>query len=93
MVIILDIPTVAHIPAVVSVFTESDFYAKFRSRKTEDRIELLTNVVYHLCGPNVIEDPRYQAFMRGFNSNVYVRSSSSIPPYCLTCKLWLFYSI
>jgi ribonuclease Z len=77
VMIILDIPTVAHIPAVVSAFTESDFYAKFRSRKTEDRIELLTNVVYHLCGPNVIEDPRYQAFMRGFNSNVYV---CSLPP-------------
>ena len=80
VMIILDIPTVAHIPAVVSAFTESDFYAKFRSRKTEDRIELLTNVVYHLCGPNVIEDPRYQAFMRGFNSNVHVRSISPLFP-------------
>ena len=77
VMIVLDIPTVAHIPAVVSAFTESDFYAKFRSRKAEDRIEFLTNVVYHLCGPNVIEDPRYQAFMRGFNSNVHVRS---LPP-------------
>ena len=71
--IILDIPTVAHIPAVVSAFTKSDFYAKFRSRKAEDRIEYLTNVVYHLCGPGVIEDSRYQAFMRGFNSTVNVR--------------------
>jgi len=33
----------------------------------------MTNVVYHLCGPGVIKDSRYQAFMRGFNSNVNVR--------------------
>jgi ribonuclease Z len=72
--IILDIPTVAHIPAVVSAFTKSDFYAKFRSRKSEDRIEYLTNVVYHLCGPGVIEDLRYQAFVRGFNSQANVCS-------------------
>jgi len=66
-----------HIPAVISAFAESDFYARFRSRKAEDRIEYLTNVVYHLCGPGVIEDARYQAFMRGFDSNVNVRSLSS----------------
>ena len=75
--IILDIPTVEHIPAVISAFTESDFYAKFRSRKAEDRVEYLTNVVYHLCGPDVIEDSRYQAFMRGFSSSVNVCSLSS----------------
>ena len=78
VVIILDIPTTAHIPAVISAFTESDFYAKFRSRKAEDRTEYLTNVVYHLCGPDVIEDSRYQEFMRGFNSNVNVCSLSSL---------------
>ena len=70
--IVLDVPSLAHIPAVVTAFTESDFYAKFRSRRMEDRIEYQTNVVYHLCGPGVIEDSRYQAFMRGFNSQVYV---------------------
>lgn len=81
VVVILDIPTVAHIPAVVSAFANSDFYAKFRSRKSEDRTEYLTNVVHHLCGPGVIEDSRYQAFMRGFNSQVNV------------CSLHIFFAV
>lgn len=81
--IILDVPTIAHIPAAISAFTKSDFYAKFRSRKVEDGIEYLTNVVYHLCGPGVIEDSRYQAFMRGFNSNINVCSLS----FHLSCDL------
>lgn len=70
--IILDIPSPAHIPALVSAFTDSLFYAKFRSHRDEDREEFAVNVVYHLCGEGVLEDDRYKEFMRGFSSHTHV---------------------
>ncbi|KAG5640501.1 hypothetical protein DXG03_008289 [Asterophora parasitica] len=65
-IIILDIPTTTHIPALLSSFADSPFYAKFRSQRPEDVKEYSVRSVFHLCGKGVLEDERYIAFMNGF---------------------------
>lgn len=70
---ILDVPTPEHIPELVASFTENPFYARFRSKAEEDAKEYHVHAVFHLCGPGVLEDERYKAFMRGFADGVHVR--------------------
>ncbi|KAH9479322.1 tRNAse Z TRZ4, mitochondrial [Psilocybe cubensis] len=69
-IVILDVPSVAHISSLISSFQESDFYQKFWAKdpavfETTER-EYNMRVVYHMCGPGVLEDKRYKAFMHGF---------------------------
>ena len=45
----------------MAYFTDSPFYRKFRSKREEDLQEYVVSTVIHLCGDNVLEDPRYQA--------------------------------
>ncbi|KAF9565899.1 hypothetical protein CPC08DRAFT_143698 [Agrocybe pediades] len=71
-VLILDVPSVAYIPTLISSFKNSEFYGKFWSEdpitlEAEDR-EYNTRLVYHLCGQGVLEDEKYKEFMRGFSS-------------------------
>ncbi|KAH9852566.1 hypothetical protein C2E23DRAFT_826150 [Lenzites betulinus] len=65
-VLILDVPSPAYIPSLVTSFTESPFFAKYRSRKESERKEHPIHAVFHLCGEGVLEDPRYKTFMNGF---------------------------
>ncbi|GLB41597.1 putative tRNase Z endonuclease [Lyophyllum shimeji] len=69
--LILDIPTTMHIPALLSSFEGSPFYAKFRSQRPEANNEYSVRSVFHLCGKGVLEDERYIAFMDGFAPNVH----------------------
>lgn len=71
-VLILDIPTPAHISSLVSAFENSPFYSKFRSTKPEDLKEYAVRSVFHICGNDVLENERYIAFMNGFASGAHV---------------------
>ncbi|KAF8647735.1 hypothetical protein AX16_006570 [Volvariella volvacea WC 439] len=71
VVIVLDIPTTSHISSLISTFQESLFYQRFRSTKPEDLKEHSVRTIYHLCGKDVLEDPRYTQFMKGFPDTVH----------------------
>lgn len=62
-----------HIPALLTSFENSPFYAKFRSKKPEDLKDYVVRSVFHICGKGVLEDERYTAFMNGFVPSVHVR--------------------
>ncbi|KAG6877546.1 hypothetical protein C0993_006239 [Termitomyces sp. T159_Od127] len=70
VVIILDIPTVEHIPALIAAFKDP-FYAKFRSHRPEDLQDHAVRSVFHLLGKDVLEEPRYIEFMDGFSPNTH----------------------
>ncbi|KAF8956934.1 hypothetical protein BDZ97DRAFT_1848960 [Flammula alnicola] len=74
-IVILDVPSTAHIPSLVSSFRDSEFYRKCWS---EDRTsvastepEFVIRTVYHTCGDGVLEDERYKTFMNGFGPEVH----------------------
>ncbi|KAG7445158.1 uncharacterized protein BT62DRAFT_951536 [Guyanagaster necrorhizus] len=71
VVIILDIPSVSHIPSLIASFTDSPFYAKFRSHSTEDMADYKIRTVFHICGKGVLEDERYTAFMNAFDPDCH----------------------
>lgn len=72
--IVLDVPTRAHITSLVDSFTRHPFYSKFCSkRETADRSKPLVHVVVHLCGKGVLEDERYKSFMGAFPEDTHVR--------------------
>ncbi|KAF9487434.1 hypothetical protein BDN71DRAFT_1458518 [Pleurotus eryngii] len=71
VLIILDVPTPAYIPSLISSFTTSSTFAKFRSHQPEDAKEYNVRTVFHLCGKGVLEDTRYIEFMNGFSPGVY----------------------
>ncbi|KAK7062530.1 hypothetical protein VNI00_000018 [Paramarasmius palmivorus] len=81
VVIILDIPTPAHIASAIRPFTESSFYKKFRTNDEEHLKEYTVRTVYHILGDGVLEDPRYKEFMRGFwdDANHVVSSREHSP--------------
>ena len=83
----LDTPTLGHIAALASSFTESQFFAKFRSKRQEDISEYAVRVVFHQCGDGVLEDERYKAFMNGFGPDVYV-STYSMFEYAIVLNFW-----
>lgn len=70
---VLDIPSPAHIPSLISAFETSPFYSRFRSNKPEDLEDYAVRSVFHICGDDVLEDARYIAFMNGFVSGAHVR--------------------
>jgi ribonuclease Z len=71
---VLDVPSIDHIPSAVASFNDSPFFKRLRSQEEKDTKEYLVRTVYHLLGPNVLEDERYLAFMRGFPPNAQVRA-------------------
>jgi len=68
VVIILDVPTPDHIESLVSAFA-SPAYSPFRVKKPANRKDYVVHVVYHLLGPDVLEDGRYKSFMNGFSDD------------------------
>ncbi|KAI0826548.1 hypothetical protein BC628DRAFT_239357 [Trametes gibbosa] len=70
-IIILDVPSPAYIPSVIASFTESPFFAKYRSRKESLRKSHPVHAVFHLCGEGVLEDPQYKMFMKGFSNETH----------------------
>ncbi|KAK1230906.1 hypothetical protein PQX77_005984 [Marasmius sp. AFHP31] len=70
-ILILDVPTPAHIASVTEPFDDSSFFKRFRSSAVEDTSEYTVRSVFHLCGHGVLEDGRYKAFMNGFSENVH----------------------
>ena len=75
---VLDIPTKAHIPSLLSAFDTSPFYAQFRSTRPEDLAAYVVRSVFHICGDGVLEDDRYIAFMNGFAPSAHV-SINDVP--------------
>jgi ribonuclease Z len=71
-VLVLDTPTLAHIPGLVSGFADSEPFARYLWKYTEGSKEHMVRAVFHLCGENVLEDERYKAFMNGFGPEVHV---------------------
>lgn len=65
----LDVPTVNHIPSLISSFIESSFFAKLRGHDDRD---FHVRDVFHLCGDGVLEDARYKTFMNSFGPTVHV---------------------
>ena len=65
VVIILDVPTPDHIDSLVSAFS-TPAYSPFRVKLSAHRKDYVVHVIYHLLGPNVLEDERYKSFMNGF---------------------------
>jgi len=74
--LILDVPSQAHIPALQSSFKNSDFYRQFWSVDCEGSQKSDTTLrgIYHLCGENVLDNEGYKSFLKGFGSDVDVRT-------------------
>ncbi|KAI0694223.1 hypothetical protein BC835DRAFT_1415475 [Cytidiella melzeri] len=68
VVIILDVPSQAHIASLSSAFDLSPLYRQLRSKSND---EYAVSTIYHLCGEGVIEDVRYKTFMNGFPASVH----------------------
>lgn len=77
--LLLDTPTLAHIPGLLSGFADGGPFAKYQQVDSKDHV---VRVVYHLCGDDVLEDERYKVFMNQFGPDVHVSemvaSTSSI---------------
>ncbi|KAH7911176.1 hypothetical protein BJ138DRAFT_1151318 [Hygrophoropsis aurantiaca] len=67
-ILLLDVPTPSHIPALLSSFSDSAAFAKYRS---QDNTEHTLRTIYHMCGKDVLEDDRYKAFMHSFSDKVH----------------------
>ncbi|KAI0305153.1 hypothetical protein B0F90DRAFT_1701754 [Multifurca ochricompacta] len=68
VVMIMDVPTPDHIESLVSAFA-TPAYSAFRIKKPESRKDYAVHAVYHLLGPDVLEDERYISFMNGFSDD------------------------
>lgn len=93
--LVLDVPTRAHIPSLVAAFNDSPLYRKFRSTSPEHTSEIAVRSIFHICGPGVLEDKRYIDFMNGFVPDAqvwrlimsYFLLISSIARHCFTRTL------
>ncbi|KAI0037252.1 hypothetical protein K488DRAFT_39600 [Vararia minispora EC-137] len=70
VVMIIDIPTPDHIGSFLAGF-EHPFYSSFRSQADEDVKRHTVRAVYHFLGKGVMDDPRYQNFVRGFADHIH----------------------
>ncbi|KAL7284142.1 hypothetical protein ACG7TL_001423 [Trametes sanguinea] len=77
-VLIVDVPTPAHIPSLMASFTESPFFSQYRSKTEASRKEHPVHAVFHLCGDGVLEDERYKEFMNGFSDDTHHLISSRL---------------
>ncbi|KIK93173.1 hypothetical protein PAXRUDRAFT_829230 [Paxillus rubicundulus Ve08.2h10] len=71
VVLVLDTPTLGHIPGLISGFTDSEPFARYLWKYTEGCKEHVVRAVFHLCGENVLEDERYKVFMNDFGPEVH----------------------
>ncbi|KAH6915798.1 tRNA processing endoribonuclease [Coprinopsis sp. MPI-PUGE-AT-0042] len=84
VVIVLDVPDKTYIPSLLDQFA-SGLFATLRSKKDEDRKERTVKAVFHMCGNDVLGDPRYVEFMKGFADDVdHVVSSKEHCPNRVT---------
>ena len=67
--LLLDTPTLAHIPDLLAGFADGGPFAKYHQVGSKDYV---LKVVYHLCGDDVLEDERYKSFMNQFGPDVHV---------------------
>ena len=70
VVCVVDCPTPAHIPSLISSPTWEPYYSKEAGEEVPHNV----NVVYHLIGTGVVEDELYKAWMARFGPNVHVCS-------------------
>ncbi|KAI0777745.1 hypothetical protein BD413DRAFT_640429 [Trametes elegans] len=70
-VLVLDVPTPAHILSVLASFSESPFFSQYRSKAEEVRKKHPVHAVFHLLGEGVLEDERYKEFMNGFSDETH----------------------
>ncbi|KAI0058634.1 hypothetical protein BV25DRAFT_1212589 [Artomyces pyxidatus] len=80
VVIVLDVPTQAHIDSLTSSFSGT-FLGSLRSKGAEDRKRHAVHIIYHFLGEGVLEDNRYKVFMNGFADETHhlVTSRHHIP--------------
>lgn len=69
---ILDIPTVDHIPSLELAFGNSPFYSRLRSQDEAHKKECVVHAIFHLCGQDVLESNAYKTFMNGFSNATHV---------------------
>ncbi|KAI8986907.1 beta-lactamase-like protein [Trametes punicea] len=80
-VLIVDVPTPAHVPSLMTSFIESPFLAKYRTKSMAINKEHPVHAIFHLCGDGVLEDERYKEFMNGFSEQTqHVISSREHTP-------------
>ncbi|KAK2462756.1 hypothetical protein APHAL10511_005274 [Amanita phalloides] len=68
VILILDIPSPAHISSLLSSF-DDPFFAKFKSRNQKIKQEHVVRSVFHILGEGVLEDERYVQFMKSFEED------------------------
>ncbi|KIY69263.1 hypothetical protein CYLTODRAFT_349872 [Cylindrobasidium torrendii FP15055 ss-10] len=64
VLLILDIPSPDHIPSLLKSFEEIALYTSLWQEPNNDQV---VSCVFHNCGPGVLEDERYIAFMNKFH--------------------------
>lgn len=74
---IFDVPTPAHIPALISSFEDNPFYARILSQDPAILKEYAIRSVFHICGEGVLEDERYIKFMNNFVPTTHVSPGRS----------------
>ncbi|KAJ3810236.1 hypothetical protein F5876DRAFT_42180 [Lentinula aff. lateritia] len=77
--LILDIPTPEYIPSLLDAFREGSAYAECQQSIPKET-QFTLHTIIHLIGDGVLEDPRYRAFMAGFERPHHVISSPSYLP-------------
>lgn len=68
VVLLLDTPTLAHIPSLLAGFADDGPFSKYRQLNSKDHV---VRVIHHLCGDGVLEDERYRSFMNEFGPDVH----------------------
>ncbi|TCD68735.1 hypothetical protein EIP91_009881 [Steccherinum ochraceum] len=71
VVMILDVPSVDHIPSLVSAFNDSPFYSSLRSQNETHQKEHVVHAVFHILGNDVLENKTYRSFMDGFSTTTH----------------------
>ncbi|KAH7882444.1 hypothetical protein F5I97DRAFT_1961874 [Phlebopus sp. FC_14] len=71
VVLILDTPTLEHIPGLLSGFFNSGPFAKYRWKESSGPDDHIVRAVFHLCGDGVLEDDQYKSFMNEFGPETH----------------------
>ncbi|KAH0834911.1 beta-lactamase-like protein [Lanmaoa asiatica] len=71
VVLLLDTPTLAHIPALLSSFVDSGHFARYLWKHAEESKLHKVQAVFHFCGDGVLEDERYKTFMDDFGPEAH----------------------
>jgi hypothetical protein len=72
----------AHIPALLSSFVDSDYFAKYLWKHAKDSKQHKVRAVFHLCGDRVLEDEHYKRFMDDLGPEVHVCIQIIRPKSC-----------